>query len=515
MASDPPNVVLCLTDSQGWNAMGFGPMADHVDTPRVEAMAEDGVRFDSAYCTSPVCTPSRAGLLTGQFPHDAGASANGVPLGDHVRTAGEYLRAAGYETGYVGKWHLDGTDYFGTGEPAEGYDPEYWYGGRNYLEDLEPAERAWWRSAFDKRTAEHGPAELRERGVTREFTWAGQVTERALSFIEGANEPFFLVVSYDEPHEPSVCPAEYAERYADDPYPVPDNYETLAELSDKPASHRDRAQNHADGEAFINCLYDTGHGGVIDSRPAYMGCSTFVDREIGRVLDAADRRDALSIFTSDHGHHFGSHGMDFKGGTMYDEVVNVPLVVRGPGVPEGEVRDGVVSHLDVLPTLLDRAGVAVPPALDGVDAGPLLEDGERHRDSAVLTFDRFGRGGDGFQPIRALVADDHKLVINLHERDELYERGDEPREVDNLVGHPHHEDRRDELHGDLLEAMAAANDHLLCSAWKERPWRDGATLTEAESTSPEEREDGFLPPSAFGLIPGRDPDPDFDELPSA
>jgi uncharacterized sulfatase len=512
---DPPNVVLCLTDSQGWNTLGFGPMASHVETPHVESLAGDGVRFDSSYCTSPVCTPSRAGLLTGRFPHTAGATANGVPLGEHVRTLGEYLRAAGYETGYVGKWHLDGTDYFGTGVPAEGYDPDRWYDGRQYLESLEPAERAWWRSAFDKRTAEHGPGELRSRGVTRAFTWAGRITDRARQFIETAPEPFCLVVSYDEPHEPSVCPPAFAERYRDEPFPVPDNYETLAELGDKPDSHRRQAAAFESGDAFIDSLSDVEHGGEIDSRPAYLGCSAFVDGEIGRVLSAAEDRDALSIFTTDHGHHLGAHGLDAKGGTMYDEVVNVPLVMRGPGIPQGAVHEGPVSHLDVLPTLLDLAGVDRPPALDGRSLRPALQNGRAHREHVVVEFDRFSRGGAGFHPIRAIVSEEYKLVVNLHDSDELYERNDAPRETTNLVGHPRHADRRDALHDALLEVMAETGDHLLCPAWKERPWREDTALTERQSSTPDRRDDGFLPPSGFELIPGRDPDPDFDDLPSA
>lgn len=502
--AERPNLVLFVTDSQGWNVLGEVG-GGFVETPTLDRMAAEGVTFDGAYCTSPVCTPSRAGLFTGRYPHTAGAWANNVPLGDTVRTMGEYLQRAGYRTAYVGKWHLDGTDYFGTGVPPEGYDPDYWYDGRQYLQDLDPAMRSWWRGGMRNDTAEHDVSEMHEMGVTREDTWAGNVTDRAREFVAdaaGEDEPFFLVVSYDEPHEPSVCPPPFCDAYRDEEYPLPDNHETVEDLSDKPERHREQAAGFAAGDAFLDTLSHDEHDGVY--RPLYFGSSTYVDDEIGRVLDALDAEagETMSVFTTDHGHHLGAHGLDGKGGTMYDEVANVPLIVRAPGLlPEGERTDAVTSHLDLLPTFLDYAGATIPPALDGESARPVLEDPDAaHREAAMVEYHRFGLGGAGFTPIRCLVTDEYKLVVNLFDADEFYDREADPGEVDNRIDDPDLADARDALHDDLLVEMARTRDPLHAAEWKARPWREDAELTAAQSSSPDRRDDGFLPRPGEDLV---------------
>ncbi|MFB6219155.1 MAG: sulfatase-like hydrolase/transferase, partial [Halobacteriaceae archaeon] len=204
--ADRPNIVLAITDSQGWNALGEcgGGFAD---TPRIDGLAEDGVRFDRTYATAVPCTPSRAGLFTGKYSHAAGAWANNRRLVKGVETMGEHLRRAGYRTVYVGKWHLDG-DYFGVGEAAPGWEPAYWYDGTHYREDIGEELWEWYRSGMDTRVAENDIDEIHERSITREETWAGNITDTALSFLEDADDdrPFLLVVSYDEPHSPSMCP---------------------------------------------------------------------------------------------------------------------------------------------------------------------------------------------------------------------------------------------------------------------------------------------------------------------
>ena len=116
-----PNIVLIMTDSQGPNVLGESG-AGFVSTPHIDRLAREGLQFTRAYNCSPVCTPARAGLFTGLHPHSAGAWGNDIPLGAGVRTLGRHLQDAGYRTAYVGKWHLDGTDYFGTGLVPDGYE---------------------------------------------------------------------------------------------------------------------------------------------------------------------------------------------------------------------------------------------------------------------------------------------------------------------------------------------------------------------------------------------------------
>jgi len=179
---DRPNVILVTTDSQGWNALG-DVGGGFVETPTLDALASEGVRFDRTYATSPVCGPSRTGLYTGRYPHAVGAWTNGIPVQQGVDTAGQYFRRAGYRTALVGKWHLDGR-YFGDGEAAPGYEQAYWYDGHDYREDVGEAFWEWYRGGMDSRVAENDIDEIHDRGVTREDTWAGNVTDRALAFLD-------------------------------------------------------------------------------------------------------------------------------------------------------------------------------------------------------------------------------------------------------------------------------------------------------------------------------------------
>jgi uncharacterized sulfatase len=482
--AERPNVVLFVTDTQGLNAVGaVGGTGDGVvDTPAIDGLASAGVAFENAYCTAPVCTPSRSGLLSGCYPHGAGAWTNNLRYYRGIRELGEYFDEAGYRTAYVGKYHLDG-DYFGDGVAPDHYEQEYWYDGQNYREDVGEAFWEWYRSGMREPVSEPPVEAVRERDITREDTWGGGITERARAFLDDVDgdQPYFLVVSYDEPHEPSLCPAAHAEPYVDEPYPLPDNYETLSELAahDKPDHHREWARDHASGDAFIDSLSDAGETGVI-RRPMFFGCAEFVDAEIGRVLEAVDARedDTVTVFTSDHGHHLGAHGIDMKGRAMYDETTNVPLVVRYPGVvPEGDVAGGVASLVDLTPTLLAVAGIDVPDGLDGRSMWPTLRDPERaYREAALVeyhSYARGARGGGGINPIRCLVTDEHKLVVNLFHTDELYDLHETPHEVYNHVEDPDYAGVRDELFADLRERMSTdgTNDPFDGDVWDDRHWR--------------------------------------------
>lgn len=416
-----PNILLVITDSQGWNVLGESG-SGIIRTPNIDRLAATGLSFTRAYNACPLCTPARAGLFTGLYPHNVGAWSNDLPLGSNVATMGTYLREAGYDTAYVGKWHLDGTDYFGSGICPEGWNPQYWYDGRNYLEELSKDERTLWRSGFKTAAAIH------EAGIDRTWTWAGRITERAIRFmksrrIDGEKAPWLLVASYDEPHGPSVCPPPYCDMYQDFAYPLPPN--SADDLAGKPRHHREWADT-----------FDIPADGL--RQPLYFGASSFVDDEIGRLMNVAfETENTTVVFTTDHGHYLGAHGLDGKGPALYEEVVRVPLIMAGPGVARGAVSDSIVSHLDVLPTLLELAGAEPPPILEGESVVPILADRTAAvRDFALVEFHRFSITHDswfGFIPIRAIVTKDRKLTINLHQTDELYNLDTDPGELTNLI----------------------------------------------------------------------------------
>jgi uncharacterized sulfatase len=454
-----PSIVLILTDTQATNVVGcYGH--PELRTPNIDRLAQEGVRFDRAYTTCPVCTPARAGLFTGIYPHTAGAWTNNLPLGANVRTVGQYFQDGGYRTAYIGKWHLDGHDYFGTGACPPGWEPEYWYDGRNYLDELSEAEIGLWRqglSTYD---------DLRAHDIRAEFTWAHRVSDRAIRFLETSDgRPFLLVASYDEPHHPFTCPPEFVEPFLGYDHPLgPAAFDTLA---NKPAHQREWAA--VSGARHTN--------GTVRA-PMYFGCNSFVDAEIGRVVQAVRSHapaNTYVVFTSDHGEMLGAHGLTGKGAAMYDEITRIPLIVVQPdGAGAGRVCPEAVSHIDLAPTLLGWAGLSIPPILEGRSLAPLLRGEADPERAAFIEFNRYEIEHDsfgGFQPVRCVTDGRFKLVVNLMTSDELYDLHADPAEVDNLIEEAAYAEARDRLHDRLLAWMYEKRDPFRGYYWERRPWR--------------------------------------------
>ena len=464
-----PNFVVVMTDTQATNVLGcYGH--PELRTPRIDGLAAQGFAFERAYTTSPLCTPARAALFTGRYPQNCGAWVNGLPLGTSFPHMGQRFRDAGYRTAYTGKWHLDGHDYFGSGRCPDGWDDRYWYDGRRHLDSLSEEERVLWRQGLKSYEA------LKQHDVQPEWCWGHRVSDRAVSFLEQASrdsaQPFLLVVSYDEPHGPFTCPPEYVEPFLEYEHPL--GPQAFDDLSNKPSHQQEWA---ATRERNGQPRRATAH------MPLYFGCNSFVDQEIGRVIDAVDRyapENTWIVFTSDHGEMMGAHGINSKGATVYQEMANVPLIVRPPRGAAGVRPRAAVSHVDVLPTLLDLARLDVPPALEGASLAPILrgdagvdpDDPER---SVFVVFHRYelpGDGQGGFTPMRAIVKGDRKLAVHLLDSDELYDLGDDSSELRNRINDPSYAATRDALHDELVDWMYRVRDPFRSPAWERRPWRD-------------------------------------------
>lgn len=450
--------ILIMTDTQGFDMVGCYDGGMSAITPCIDKLAAEGVRFEYAYSCQPVCGPARSAIFTGTYPHTNGSWANALPVGDSIKSIGQRLSDQGIASGYVGKWHLDAGDYFGDGICPEGWDPDYWYDMRCYLDELSEADRK--RS----RTVCTAPAE---------FTFAHRCTERAKAFVEAHKDrDFFLVVSYDEPHHPYVCPPEYMEMHEGLKVPLKGNHADA--LDTKPEHHRvwSGDQEACDGEDLSR---------ICRQAQAYQACNSFVDHEIGRVVDAIDEGcpDAMIIYTSDHGDAQGAHRISNKGPCMYDEVARVPYIYRCHGkFPAGSVVTEPGSHIDIVPTVLDFMEQEAVPALEGTSVLPTLFNPlVQTNEYAFSEFHRYEVDHDGFggfQPLRAIFDGHYKLVINLLTSDELYDMECDPGEMENLILSEEHIAIRNHLHDRLLDWMNETRDPFRGYYWERRPWREDA-----------------------------------------
>ena len=419
-----PNVVVFFTDQQRWDTIGaYGSPLDL--TPNLDRLAARSVRFERAFTCQPVCGPARASLQTGLYAAATGVFRNGEALPEDADTLARRFGAAGYRTGYIGKWHLSGTrDRPAPANLRGGYD--HWiasdvleftshpYEGHLFDADDRPVEFTGWRSDF--------------------------LTEKALEFIDAGDGPFFLFVSYIEPHfqndmERFVAPDGYAARYARAHVP-PD----LAALP----------------------------GDWMSELPDYYGMIARLDENLETLLAHLDARgltdETIVLFMSDHGCHFRTRNAEYKR-SCHDSSIRIPMVLAGPGLDRRLVVPEVVSLVDVPPTLLAAAGVEAPAAMHGRSMLPLLD---RRTDdwpeeaflqisesevgrcirTARWTYSVYAPDGDGWED----PASDRYVERYL------YDNFADPHQLVNLVGRRTHRHVADELRGRLIARIAAAGE---------------------------------------------------------
>lgn len=445
-----------MTDSTSFQCLGcYGD--PNMITPNLDAMASNGVRMERAYTCQPVCGPARSALFTGMYPHSNGSWGNCMPLGANVRTLGEYLSNQGFKCGYIGKWHLDGGDYFGNGICPQGWDTDYWYDMKNYLDELSEDERVYSRNC-----------EASDDGIDEKFTFAYRVTQRALDFIDKhQNDDFLLVVSYDEPHDPALCPPPFNSLYND--YVRQDSPALHDDLTGKPALQRYWA------DCYHTQITDFTQPLPVSRR--LLRCNTYVDDLMGRILREAAQKtpNALRMYTSDHGDGGNAHGLFAKGPCVYDEIARVPLIFDGPCIAKGKVYPHTISHIDLPATVMDYLTGHIPVCFQGQSLMPVLADGETPTGRpAFIEFNRYEVDHDGFggfQPMRAVVTDRHKLAVNLLDSDEFYDEATDPHDLCNRIDDEALAAQRQALHDALLDWMNNTRDPFRGYQWRCRPWR--------------------------------------------
>ena len=434
MTKRQPNIVFVFTDQQSLRAMGACGFPAR--TPNMDALAAGGVRFERSYCTSPICSPARASLMTGRMPHEMGTRYNDCAIPPEYPTIGHRFRKAGYETAYTGKWHMDGADYYWT--PGERQ-------GLEFLTFPEPPE-SWLGRASDAPTV-----------------------DQAITFLQKPHErPFLLVVSLLNPHD--ICYRILNEtirpRTAAEGPELPHNFAVDPDEPEFITEGRHRnvcctAMNKTPGYT------DDDWRGYLHE---YARIVEETDVQVGRIMDslgeAGLEEDTLVVFTSDHGEGMAAHRWLVKL-MLYENPVTVPLVFRLPGVIEaGRVdRKHLASGVDLLPTLCDFAGVPVDPPVTGISLRAMIEQPDLPGQPYVAA-ELDPDPGVPDKTGRMIRTDRFKYIVFSHGRrpELLFDLENDPGETRNLTADPEFADELQRHRRLLAEWQTATND----------TWRAGA-----------------------------------------
>ncbi|MGL1890709.1 MAG: sulfatase-like hydrolase/transferase [Spirochaetaceae bacterium] len=428
-----PNIVFLFSDQQRWDTIGaYGQEMDV--TPNLDKMAKDGVLFNNAFTCQPVCGPARSCLQTGLYATQSGSFKNGIGLDHNLPKIADLFNDSGYETAYVGKWHLATThginDYAIKAVPQElrgGY-KDFWiasdvleftsHGYDGYMYDIDSRKRDF-------------------KGYRGDAT-----TDFALEYLNGkkSDKPFFLMVSYIEPHHQNdrECyegPNGSKERFKD--FKVPGDLEGT-------------------------------EGNWRENYPDYLGCCNNLDENVGRIREELKllglEENTIIVYTSDHGSHFKTRNSEYKR-SCHDGSVHIPLIVCGPGFSGGKVVDDMVSLIDLPKTFLDVSNIKVPSTFQGNSLKELVNGS--HLDWPKEVFIQISESHVG----RAIRTDRWKFSVRAANKDGndhpgsdeytedfLYDLRNDPHEKENLIDSDIHDDIKEQLTQTLKRRMVEAGE---------------------------------------------------------
>ena len=465
-----PNLLYIFTDQQRADTLAC--YGNHqIETPALNGLAEDSFVFENAYVSQPVCSPARATMLTGLWPHAAGVPSCNVPLAADKPTIAEMLPAA-YDTAFMGKWHL-GDEIF----PQHGF--KTWVGTEDqYRRGYSDTDRLTEVSDYHHFLADKGHAPdmelLGERVFSRHYaaslpeecTKAWYLGERASEYIrEQGDDPFALCVSYLEPHPPHTGPLN--DYYDPDSLPTGPAFMRQPPF-DAPLLVRLMAAFYMQSENYGLDLRTEAGWRALMAR--YWGNVTLVDRSVGKILKALEESgkadDTIVVFTSDHGELMGDHGILGKT-LMYEESIKVPMLLRAPMLDDALDNatrriSGRFSHIDLVPTLLELLGLEARAELQGRSRVPVLQGRENLDNDDVFVEwsgeDGHARAGLGeAEPNQSMVhqhrtivtADGWKLNLYGKGQGELYDLNSDPFELENL----YHQDGQRGRIGELRDRI--------------------------------------------------------------
>ena len=473
--SQRPNVLLITSDQHHYSCLGS--INPKLKTPHLDRLANEGTRFNRAYCNNPTCTPSRATIITGLYPSWHGAWSLGTKLDEDVPTVGERFHDAGYATQLIGKAHFQplrsAPDQTSLECQPTLRDLDFWrdftgpwYGfdhieltrnhadeshvGQHYAIWMEEKGLTNWGDYYGQPKGGHDRAGGRcgSWDLPAEYhytTWTGERTCANIEKAVADGKPFFTWASFHDPHPPYLVPEPWASMY--DPADMEPGEMVPGELADMPphfamTQHRDADWSVYNETPFGNhgfkChLHDREK--LKEDMAIYYGMISFMDDQIGRILNKLDELgvadNTIVVFTTDHGHFLGQHGLIAKGGFQYEDGIKLPFLVRWPNrVPAGQTNDALQGLIDLPTTFLSAAGIDVPLMYQGVNQLDVWQGKtSKAKDFEICEF----RHQPTAVHLRTLITQRYKMTV-YRDKDygELIDLQEDPGELKNLWDDP-------------------------------------------------------------------------------
>lgn len=478
-----PNILLITSDQQHWTTLGVLNPAIH--TPNLDRLAKQGMLFDRAYCPNPTCTPTRASLITGMYPSQHGAWTLGTKLPESVPTLGDYLSKGGYQSALIGKAHFQPTmsteEYSSLESMPILQDLEFWKGfhdrfygfdhvelarnhtneylvGQHYALWMEEKGCSNWRDYFQPPTGTMAADARYHWDIPEEYHYDAWIAERSIAMMEEYqknDQPFFLWSSFFDPHPDYFAPSPWDTMYDDADLEAP--HVVPGEHDHNPPHFQLTQEEHADFSPWresgwgMHGMHSHRYVTPEDAKKnmsVYYGMVSLMDKYIGKILDRLDAlgltENTLVIFTTDHGHFFGQHGLHAKGPFLYEDMIRVPMLARFPGkIPAGQTTSAIQSLVDIPATILDFCGLPIPNTMTGISEKSVWE-GEKTavRDHAICEHHH--------EPttihLKTYVDSRYKLTVYYRQTyGELFDLQEDPQELHNLWDDPASQPLKQEL----------------------------------------------------------------------
>ncbi|QDT13307.1 Arylsulfatase [Planctomycetes bacterium K23_9] len=475
---NPPNILFVLCDDHRFDCLGA---AGHpfLETPHIDALARDGAMLTHAYVTTSLCSPSRASIFTGQYAHNHRVVDNYHPVDPKLVFFPEQLQTAGYETAFIGKWHMGGD----IDDPQRGFDHWVAFKGQGtYWPDGHGTTREVPQTTYDG-------FNVNGKRIAQKGYITDELTEYAIDWLTNreSKKPFLLYVSHKAVHADFVPADRHRGRYEDSVLPIRTPSVAEMDAGKLPMWLR----NQRNSRHGVDFGYNIKNFSPEIYYRRYCESLLAVDDSVGQLNAFLDQKglsdNTIVVYMGDNGFQFGDHGLIDKR-TAYEASAKVPLLITAPGhIPAGIQFDGLVGNIDIGPTLLEAAGAAPLAVADGTSfwkalcAGDATQLKRKH-----LLYEYYWERNYPHTPtLHAIIGGRYKYirVHGLWDRDEFYDLETDPGEMKNLIDVPEHAERIEQMNQQLWKMLFESGGRevpLLEDRGPRFPARDPAKAPQAK-----------------------------------